>query len=75
MPACRTNASAWLLATGTVTDSAITLTNGMHEDLFGASNGVTRLIQSFYVHLLMMSLGLLVWQLYSSRAEPLARLA
>jgi len=75
MPACRTNASAWLLATGTVTDTAISATNGMREHLFGASNEVTRPIQSFYVHLLMMSLGLLGWQLYSRGAEPLARLA
>jgi hypothetical protein len=34
--------------------------------------GVTWLILTFYVPLLWVSLGLIVWQLYARRQEPLA---
>jgi hypothetical protein len=45
---------------------------GIREQLFATASGVTWLILTFYVQVLWVSLGLLVWQLYSRRQEPLA---
>jgi hypothetical protein len=46
--------------------------NGIHENLFGAATGVTWMIVSFYVPLLVVSITLTVWQLYSRFGEPIA---
>jgi hypothetical protein len=45
---------------------------GVREDLFATASGLTWLILTFYVPLLWVSLGLIVWQLYSRRREPIA---
>jgi hypothetical protein len=59
-----------------VAESAFDLVNstiaGIREQLFAAASGVTWLILTFYVPLLWVSLGLVVWQLYSRRQEPLS---
>src|SRR5207247_645930 len=44
---------------------------GIRERLFGAASGVTWFILSFYVPVIIVSLGLLVWQLYTRRGEAL----
>jgi hypothetical protein len=44
---------------------------GVREQLFASASGVTWLILTFYVQALWVSLGLIVWQLYSRRQEPL----
>jgi hypothetical protein len=62
----------WLLVAETATDTVANLINGIHEHLFGAANGVTWMVVTVYVPLLMVSLGLTVWQLYSRQNEPLA---
>jgi hypothetical protein len=61
----------WLLIVATVADTVLNISNGVRENLFGAATGVTWLVVSFYVPLLMVSLVLMVWQLYSRRGEPL----
>jgi hypothetical protein len=45
---------------------------GVRYQLFATASGVTWLILTFYVPLLWVSLGLMVWQLYARRHEPLA---
>lgn len=63
----------WLLVAETMYDTVNNVTNGMREHLFGLATGVTWLVVGFYVPLLMVSLGLTVWQLSARRGEPLAR--
>lgn len=62
----------WLLVAETLIDTVTNVTDGIHEHLFGAANGVTWMVVCFYVPLLTVSLGLTVWQLYSRRGEALA---
>lgn len=62
----------WLLVVETMTDTVENVSHGMREHLFGLANGVTWLVLSFYVPLIIVSLGLIVWQLISRRSEPVA---
>ena len=59
-----------------VAESAFDLVNstiaGVREQLFASASSVTWLILTFYVPLLWVSLGLIVWQLFSRRYEPMA---
>lgn len=60
----------------------LAISNQRTMDLYGsgattpganrAANGITWMVVSFYVPLLMVSLGLTIWQLQSRRGEPLA---
>lgn len=61
---------AWLLVAETTIDTAINIRGGIHENLMGAAGGVTWLIIGFYVPLLIVSVGLIIWQLYTRRGEP-----
>jgi hypothetical protein len=61
----------WLLVVETATDTFLNIRGGMHENLMGAAGGVTWLILGFYVPLLMVGLGLIVWQLYTRRGEAI----
>lgn len=61
---------AWLLVAETTMDRAINIRGGIHENLMGAAGGVTWLIIGFYVPLLIVSVGLIIWQLYTRRGEP-----
>jgi len=56
----------------TAFDTVSNISNGIRENLFGAATGVTWMVVSFYVPLLMVSLALTVWQLYSRFGEPIA---
>jgi hypothetical protein len=63
---------AWLLVAETVFDTVTNIRGGIHENLMGAASGVTWLILGFYVPLLMVSLALIIWQLFARRGEALA---
>jgi hypothetical protein len=61
----------WLLTAETAFDLVYTAVLGIREQLYQSASNVTWLIVSFYVPLLWISLGLIVWQMYSRRNEPL----
>ncbi len=61
---------AWLFAVETALDLAMGAVAGIDEQLFETASAVTWLILAFYVPLLWVTLGLIVWQLYSRRGEP-----
>jgi hypothetical protein len=61
----------WLLIAETAIDLVYTAALGMREQLYASASNVTWLIVSFYVPLLWVSLGLIVWQMYSRGNEPL----
>ncbi len=63
---------AWVLVAATIYDTVLNIRGGIHEHLMGAAGGVTWLTLGFYVPLLMVSLVLIIWQLYSRRGEALA---
>jgi hypothetical protein len=65
-------ALAWLLVITTAFDTVSNVSNGIHENLFGAATGVTWMVVSFYVPLLMVFIVLTVWQLYSRFGEPIS---
>ncbi len=62
----------WVLVAETIIDLVNATIAGVREQLFATASGLTWLILTFYVPLLWVSLGLIVWQLYSRRQEPLA---
>ncbi len=62
----------WILVLETVVDLLYGTVAGLHEHLFEKAFGVTWMILAFYVPVLWVSLGLIVWQLYSRRNEPLS---
>jgi hypothetical protein len=62
----------YLLVAETLADTVKNVSNGVHEHLIGRANGVTWLVLAFYVPMILVSLGLVVWQLYARRGEPLA---
>jgi len=62
----------WVLVAVTIVDLVNATIAGVREQLFATASGLTWLILTFYVPLLWVSLGLIVWQLYSRRQEPLA---
>jgi len=61
----------WVFVAETVIDLVNSTIAGIREQLFATASGVTWLILTFYVPLLWVSLGLVVWQLYARRHEPL----
>lgn len=65
-------ALAWLLALETVYDTVDNVRGGIHEHLMGAAGGVTWLVLVYFVPIVVMSVVLVVWQLYSRRGEALA---
>ena len=63
---------AWLLVVETGVDFVRNVRNiGMREHLIPAESGVEWLITTFYVPLVLVSTGVMVWQLYTRRGEPL----
>jgi hypothetical protein len=67
----------WLLVITTAVDTVLNISGGIRENsggirenLFGAATGVTWMVVSFYVPMLMVSLGLITWQLLSRHSEP-----
>jgi len=63
---------AWLLVAETVFDTITNIRGGIRENLLGAATGVTWLILGFYVPLLIVTVVLIAWQLYSRRGEAIA---
>src|SRR5258708_4748163 len=63
----------WLVVAETVYDIASNISGGIHDRLFGIASGTTWFLQSFYIPLVVVTLGLIVWQLIARRGEPLAR--
>jgi len=61
----------WALVAETAFDLVYTTALGVREQLFASASGLTWLIVCFYVPLLWISLGLVVWQMHSRRDEPL----
>jgi hypothetical protein len=62
----------WVLVAATISDLVNATIAGTREQLFATASGLTWLILTFYVPLLWVSTGLIIWQLYSRRREPLA---
>lgn len=62
---------AWLLALETVYDTITNIQGGVHERLMGAASGVTWMVLTYFVPLVVVSCALLVWQLYARRGEAL----
>ena len=65
-------ALSWLLVAETATDTFLNIRGGVEEHLMGAASGVTWMILVFFVPAVVVSVGLLAWQLVSRRDEPLA---
>lgn len=61
----------WLFVVETLLDLVNAMIAGVSEQLFASASGLTWLILTFYVPLLWVSLGLIVWQLYVRHQEPL----
>jgi hypothetical protein len=65
-------ALAWLLVAETAIDTFLNIRGGIEEHLMGAAGGVTWMILVFFVPAILVSIGLLVWQLVSRSPEPLS---
>jgi hypothetical protein len=63
----------WLLVIETAADTVLNVRGGIEEHLMGAASGVVWMILVFYVPAIIVSLGLLVWQLVTRRHESLTR--
>ena len=61
----------WLLIAETLIDTVTNIVDGIHEQLFGAANNVTWMVVTFYVPILMVSVGLTIWQLYARSGQAL----
>ena len=61
----------WLLVATTAIDTVLNIRGGIEEHLMGAATGVTWMILVFFVPAIVVSLGLLAWQLVSRRREAL----
>jgi hypothetical protein len=64
-------ALCWLLVIETIADFAVGLRRKALEPLWGLANGTTWLMLNFYVTLIVVSVPVLIWQLYARRQEPL----
>ncbi|HEX9587343.1 MAG TPA: hypothetical protein VGA15_06310 [Bradyrhizobium sp.] len=62
---------AWLLAAETAYDTVANIHGGVQEHLMGAASGVTWMILTFFVPMVVVSGGLMIWQLYARRGEEL----
>lgn len=63
---------SWILIVETATDTFLNIRGGIEEHLMGAASGVTWMILVFFVPGVVVSVGLLAWQLISRRQEALA---
>jgi hypothetical protein len=64
-------ALAWLLSAVGIFDLLMAMVGGIQANLFAKAAGVTWLILTFYVPVLWVSHGLIIWQLVSRRSESL----
>jgi hypothetical protein len=65
-------ALSWLLVAETATDTFLNIRGGIEEHLMGAASGVTWMILVFFVPAVIVSVGLLAWQLVSRRQEAIS---
>ena len=63
---------SWILVVETTIDTFLNIRGGVEEHLMGAASGVTWMILAFFVPAVVVSIGLLAWQLVSRRHEPLS---
>jgi hypothetical protein len=61
----------WLLVAETIYDTVSNIRGGVREHLMGAASGVTWLVLIFFVPMVVVTLVLLISQLYSRRGEAL----
>ena len=61
----------WLLVAETAFDLVYTSLLGIREQVFASASNLTWVIVCFYVPLLWVSLGLIIWQMVVRRNEPL----
>jgi hypothetical protein len=62
---------AWLLALETVYDTVTNIQGGVREHLMGAASGVTWMVLTYFVPMVVVSCVLLMWQLYARHGEAL----
>jgi hypothetical protein len=62
----------WLLVAETVTDTVLNIRGGIEENLMGAATGVVWMVLVSYVPAVVVSVGLLAWQLIARRHEALS---
>lgn len=62
---------AWLLVLETVYDTITNIQGGVHEQLMGAASGVTWMVLTYFVPMVVVSCALLISQLYARRGEAL----
>jgi hypothetical protein len=62
----------WLLVAETAIDTFLNIRGGVEEHLMGAATGVVWMILVFFVPAIVISLGLMAWQLITRRLEALA---
>ena len=63
---------AWLFSVVGIVDLVSAMVGGIQADLFAKAAGTTWFILTFYVPVLWVSHGLIIWQLLSRRREPLS---
>ncbi|MSQ24610.1 MAG: hypothetical protein EXR58_08745 [Chloroflexi bacterium] len=63
-------ALVWLFVAETIVDFSNAMMGGISEKLFAEAQGLTWLILTFYVPLLCVSLGMIIWQLVTRHREP-----
>ena len=63
---------SWILVVETTIDTFLNIRGGVEEHLMGAASGVTWMILAFFVPAVVVSIGLLAWQLVSRRHESLS---
>jgi len=64
---------AWLLVAETAYDTVSNIHGGIQEHLMGAASGVTWMVLVFFVPAVVVSIGMLAWQLVSRRHESLSK--
>jgi hypothetical protein len=61
----------WILVVETAGDTVLNIRGGIEEHLMGAATGVVWMILVFFVPAIVVSTGLLAWQLVARRHEPI----
>jgi hypothetical protein len=61
----------WLLVLETAYDTVTNIHGGVQEHLMGAASGVTWMVLTFFVPMVVVSGVLMAWQLYARRGQSL----
>lgn len=62
----------WFLVIETAIDTVLNIRGGIEEHLMGAATGVVWMVLVFYVPAIVVSIGLLTWQLVTRRHEAIS---